>query len=142
MVRQVAVAETEIDASPGEVWSAITDPQQIEKYMFGSKVVTDWVPGSPIVWKGEYEGKTYEDKGEILEIEPERRLKVSHYSPLSGREDAPENYHTVLYELEQAGEKTRLKLSQDNNASEDEAEHSAANWEKVLSGLKTVVEGT
>ena len=51
--------------------------------MFGSKVVTDWVEGSPIVWKGEYEGKTYEDKGEVLEIEPERRLKVSHPSPRS-----------------------------------------------------------
>lgn len=140
MVGHVAVAETEIDALPGEVWIAMTDPELIKKYMFGSQVETDWVQGSPIIWKGEYEGKTYKDKGEILEIEPERRLKVTHYSQLSGGEDAPENYHTVLYELEKDGEKTRVRLSQDNNASEDEAEHSRANWEKMLSGLKTVVE--
>ena len=106
----------------------------------GSQVVTDWQPGSPIVWKGEYEGKEYEDKGEIVEIEPEQRLKVTHFSPLTGQEDIPANYHTVLYELENHGRKTRVSLSQDNNSSEEAAEHSKANWEKMLAGLKEVVE--
>jgi uncharacterized protein YndB with AHSA1/START domain len=106
----VAVAETEIEAPPDQVWSALTDPQQIEKYMFGSQVETDWNPGSRITWKGEYEGKTYEDRGEILEVEPGRRLKVTHFSPLSGDEDVPENYHTILYELEEAGTRTRVRL--------------------------------
>ena len=92
----VAIATIEIDASPGDVWTALTEPEQIEKYMFGSQVVTDWQPGSPIVWKGEYEGKKYEDKGEIVEIEQARRLKVTHFSPMSGEEDIPANYHTVL----------------------------------------------
>jgi uncharacterized protein YndB with AHSA1/START domain len=140
MADHVATAETEIDASPDQVWSALTDPDQIRKYMFGSQVETDWQRGSTIVWKGEYEGKTYVDKGEILEIEPERRLKMTHFSPLSGEEDVPENYHTVVYELEERGQKTRVSLSQDGNASEEAAEHSQANWEKMLSGLKQVVE--
>jgi uncharacterized protein YndB with AHSA1/START domain len=137
----VATAAIEINAPRGRVWSALTDPEQIEKYMFGSRVETDWERGSPIVWKGEYQGKTYEDKGKILEIEPERRLKVTHFSPLSGREDVPANYHTLIYELEQRGDKTGVSLSQDNNGSEEEAEHSRANWEKMLTGLKEVVEG-
>jgi uncharacterized protein YndB with AHSA1/START domain len=140
MADHVANASIEIDAPAGEVWTALTDPEQIQKYMFGSQVVTDWQPGSPIVWKGEYEGKKYEDKGEIVEIEPERRLKVTHFSPLSGQEDIPENYHTVLYELEKNGEKTRVSLTQDNNSSEEAAEHSRANWEQMLAGLKEVVE--
>jgi uncharacterized protein YndB with AHSA1/START domain len=140
MEDHVASATIEIAASPGEVWTALTDPEQIQKYMFGSHVVTDWQPGSPIVWKGEYEGKEYEDKGEIVEIEPEQRLKVTHFSPLSGQEDIPANYHTVLYELENHGRKTRVSLSQDNNSSEEAAEHSKANWEKMLAGLKEVVE--
>jgi uncharacterized protein YndB with AHSA1/START domain len=142
MADYVATAETQIDAPRDKVWTALTDPQQIKEYMFGSEVVTDWKQGSPIVWKGEYEGNKYEDKGEIVEIEPERRLKVTHFSPLSGQEDRPENYHTLLYELEERGGRTRVSLSQDNNASKEAAEHSQANWEKMLAGLKQVAERT
>jgi uncharacterized protein YndB with AHSA1/START domain len=140
MADYVATAETEIDAPPNRVWTALTDPEQIQQYMFGSQVETDWRPGSPIVWKGEYDGKQYEDKGEIVEVEPERRLEVTHFSPLSGREDVPENYHTLVYELEERGAKTRVSLSQDKNPTEEAAEHSRANWEQMLAGLKRVVE--
>ena len=140
MTGQVATAETDIDAPRSEVWQALTDPDQIQKYMFGSRVETDWKPGSPITWKGEYEGAKYEDKGEILEVEHERRLKLTHFSPLSGEEDAPENYHTLLYDLEDNDGRTHVSLSQDNNKSEEAAEHSQANWERMLAGLKEVVE--
>jgi uncharacterized protein YndB with AHSA1/START domain len=71
---------------------------------------------------------------------PDHRLKVTHFSPLSGQEDAPENYHTLLYELTEDGGKTHVSLSQDNNATKEAAEHSQANWEKMLSALKEVVE--
>jgi uncharacterized protein YndB with AHSA1/START domain len=136
----VATAEIEIDAPVEKVWSALTDPEQIKEYMFGSQVVSNWKQGSPIVWKGEYEGRTYEDKGEIVEIEPARRLKVTHFSPLSGQEDVPENYHTVLYELEERAGTTHLSLTQDNNASEEAAEHSRATWEKMLASLKQFID--
>lgn len=142
MADHVATAEIQIDAGLGRVWDALVDPKLIKKYMFGTDVVTDWQQGSPIVWKGVYEGKSYEDKGEILAIEPERLLRITHFSPLSGKEDVPANYHTLTYELEKNGDKTRVALSQDNNASEEEAEHSRSNWEKMLSGLKEVVESS
>ena len=137
----VARAETEIEARPEQVWDALTDPDLIEKYMFGSRVETDWKVGSPITWKGEYEGKAYEDKGEVVAIEPGRRLEVTHFSPLSGKDDRPENYHRLVYELEERNGVTHVSLSQDNNPSEEAAEHSRANWEKMLAGLKRVVEG-
>ena len=141
MKNHVAVAEVQIDATPARVWSALTDPAEIEQYMFGSKVVTDWEPGSRIVWKGEYEGKSYEDHGEILEVEPEKRLVMTHYSPLGGKTDTPENYHTLAYELEEVDERTtRLQLSQDNNKSAEAAAHSKDNWEALLDGLKSLVE--
>jgi uncharacterized protein YndB with AHSA1/START domain len=140
MAGHVARAETDIRAPRSKVWRALTDPDEIQKYMFGSKVETDWKPGSRITWRGEYEGRRYEDKGEILEVERERRLKLTHFSALSGDEDVPENYHTLVYELEEDDGKTHVSLSQDNNKSEDAAEHSRANWEKMLSGLKEVVE--
>jgi uncharacterized protein YndB with AHSA1/START domain len=140
MAGHVATAEIDVDASPRRVWTALTDPSEIEKYMFGSHVVTDWKPGSSIVWKGEYEGKAYEDKGEILEAEPERRLRMTHFSPLSGEEDVPENYHTLTFELDGNGGTTRVALSQDGNSTPEAAEHSRANWEKMLAGLKDLVE--
>jgi uncharacterized protein YndB with AHSA1/START domain len=74
MTGHVTTAEAEIHAPRSKVWRALTDPDQIQKHMFGSKVETDWKPGSEITWKGEYEGKKYEDKGEILEVVQDRRL--------------------------------------------------------------------
>ena len=140
MTGYVATAETEISASPAQVWEVLTDPEQIKKFMFGADVKTDWQPGSSIVWQGVYEGKEYEDKGEILEVDPGRLLKVTHYSPLTGQPDVPENYHTLTYELQERGTSTHLSLSQDNNASEEEAEHSRGMWEMLVSGVKEAAE--
>ena len=140
MATRVATARTEIEASPQEVWQALTDPALIGKYMFGTHVETDWKPGSPIVWKGEYEGKRYEDKGEILEFDPEHRLSMTHFSAMSGLDDRPDNYHTVVYELEQRGGTTVVSLSQDGNDSDEAKEQSQSNWEAILAGLKETVE--
>jgi uncharacterized protein YndB with AHSA1/START domain len=136
----VAKAQIDIAAPATEVWRALTDPESIAKYFFGSQVETDWQPGSPITWKGQYNGKSFEDKGEILEVAPNRLLQMSHFSPLSGQPDKPENYHTLTYELTEADGSTHLSLSQNNNSSKDEAEHSTTNWETMLEALKKTVE--
>jgi len=140
MAGLVATAETDIDAGPEQVWNALIDPDAIKEYMFGSHVDTDWKPGSSIVWKGEYEGRSYEDKGEVLEVEANQRLRVIHFSPLSGQPDVPANYHTLTYELTARGSTTHVTLSQDNNTSAEELKHSSANWQSVLDGLKSYVE--
>ena len=136
----VATADIDIDAPAARVWDALTDPGQIKQYMFGSEVSTDWRVGSPITWAGEYEGKPYEDKGEIVQVEPEHLLVVTHFSPMSGQPDEPENYHTLTYQLDARDERTHLSLSQDHNASEDEASHSRENWQAMLTQLKAVAE--
>jgi uncharacterized protein YndB with AHSA1/START domain len=140
MSGHVATAQCEIDAPPEKVWRALTDPQLIKKYMFGSEVRTDWKPGSPITWQGEFEGRKYMDKGEIIAVEHGRRLEVTHFSPLTGQEDRPENYHRVSYELQQTDGGTSVRLTQDNSSSAEEAEHSAATWQMMLDGLKKVAE--
>ena len=111
MAEFVATATTEIDAPPEVVWRTLTDPAAIKRFMFDTTVQTDWQPGSPIVWKGEYDGRAYEDKGEILAVEPERRLQHTHFSALSGRDDVPENYHTLTYTLEPSRAGTLLTLT-------------------------------
>ena len=137
----VATASTDIDAAPDVVWHVLTSPEEVKKYMFGTTVESDWTPGSSIVWRGEYEGKPYEDKGEVIACEPRRRLEVTHFSPLSGQDDLPENYHRLTYSLETSGRGgTRLVLTQDGNSSQDEADHARSNWEQMLAGLKKVAE--
>lgn len=138
----VAEASVTVDAASERVWDALVDPADIEQYMFGTRVESDWEEGSSIVWKGEWEGKRYEDRGEILELEPRRRLRYTHYSPLSGAPDVPESYHTVTVELSEEGSVTRVLLTQDNNPTEEAREHSEKNWEMMLSGLKKHVEGS
>lgn len=135
-----AQVSTTVDAPAAAVWDALTNPQLIKQYMFGAEVVSDWQAGSRIVWRGEYEGRSYEDKGVIQKLEPQHTLQYSHFSPLAGKPDLPENYHTVTIELSGDGEKTQVSLSQDRNASEEEREHSAKNWGMMLDGLKKAVE--
>jgi len=138
----VARASTEVQAPPGAVWDALVDPQQIKRYMPGTDVVSDWMRGSPIVWKGEYEGQRFEDKGTILDLEPGRRLRYSHFSPLSGEPDVPEHYHTVTVELTPGGREgtTAVTLTQDNNDDASARDHAAAFWQQMLDRLKDVVE--
>lgn len=136
----VATAKIDIAASAQQVWSALVDPEQVKEYMFGSKVQTDWTVGSPIRWSGEYEGTSYEDKGAVVEYDEPRRLSVTHFSALSDQDDVPENYHTLVYTLTEGDAVTQVSLSQDNNGSQEEAEHSRANWQQMLEGLKNHVE--
>lgn len=136
----IANASITINAPVAEVWEALIDPDIIKQYMFGTNVVTDWKEGSPIVWKGEWQGKAYEDKGTILKIEQERVLQYSHFSPLSGQPDVPENYHTVTIELSGEGQQTNVSLSQDNNATDQAREHSEKNWQVMLEGLRKLLE--
>ena len=135
-----ANATTSITAAKNKVWKALIAPSAIKEYMFGSDVETDWKKGSKIIWKGEFKDKKYEDKGEILNIEPEKTLQYSHFSPLSGQDDKPENYHTVTINLYGNSNKTEVELSQDKNADEKSREDSAKNWGTMLEGLKKYVE--
>lgn len=136
----IAKAEAKIDAPASKVWDALVNPAVIKKYMFGAEVVSDWKKGSNITWKGEWEGKKYEDKGKILEIQPEKRLIYTHYSPLSGEADKPENYHTVTVELKPGANKTAVSLLQDKNTTEKAQKESEKNWKMMFSELKKVVE--
>ena len=138
----IAKAGITINASADKVWHALTDPGLIKKYMFGTTVISDWKEGSKIIWKGEWEGKQYEDKGKILLFEPEKSLQYSHFSPLSGLSDSPENYHIVTIDLEEKDKQTIVTLTQTNNADEKTKDHSEKNWKMILASLKILLEET
>lgn len=136
----MAKASININASIQRVWEALVDPETIQHYMFGTQVVSDWRVGSTIIWKGEWEGKPFEDRGKILQLKPGKILQYSHFSPLSGMPDKLENYHTVTIELSPDENETQVTLTQDNNKTEEERDHSENNWQMMLSSLKKFLE--
>jgi len=136
----VAKASVKIKAPVNRVWNALINPALIKQYMFGTEVLSDWKNGSTIIWKGVWKEKAYEDKGVILTIEPEKKLQYSHFSPLAGLPDVPENYHTLTYELSKEENEIIVTLSQDNNENEKAQKHSEEMWQNLLDGLKNVLE--
>src|SRR4051794_15739104 len=98
----IARAMTTIKAPKSKVWAALVTPAAVKQYFFGTDIASTWKEGSPVTWKGEWEGKRYEDKGVILQFKPPRVLQFTHFSPLAGLPDKPENYHTVTIELTDA----------------------------------------
>ena len=136
----VAKASTVISAPVAEVWNALVDSEMIRQYMFGVNVIADWREGGPIVWKGEWQGKAYEDWGVILKMEPGRVIQYSHFNPLSGLPNVPEYNHVVTVELSGNDSLTIISLSQDNNPTEQARVHSQKNWELMLESMKKLLE--
>jgi uncharacterized protein YndB with AHSA1/START domain len=141
-MKNILRAQTSIsvDASSAQVWKALTTPKLVKKYLMGTDVVTDWKEGSSITYSGEYEGKKYRDKGVIKKVEREKLLQTTYWSSMGGKEDKPENYKLVTYKITKRDDKTVITLTQDNNATEKEKDHSTENWKRVLKKLKEVVE--
>ena len=129
-----------IGAPIERVWEAITTPEVIKRWFFGVDTETDWKKGSPIVHRGEYQGRPYEDRGEILEIQPPRLLVHSHWSPVSGLPDEPENHERVSWELVERENGTELTIRESNLASEEARATSEQSWRHVLTNLKTLLE--
>jgi uncharacterized protein YndB with AHSA1/START domain len=136
----IARAEITIKAPVTSVWDALTNPSVIRSYMFGTTVVSDWEEGSEIKWFGEWNEKKYEDHGMILTYIPCKKLEYTHFSPLSGLPDIPENYHHVSIEILAKEFQTKVFLSQDNNATEESRKHSEENWLQILSNLRKLLE--
>ena len=131
-----------IEASPDKVWFALTDKESIKKYFFGTEAISDWKVGSSLIFQGEWEGQTYQDKGNILESETGKILKYNYWTAFSGLDDVPENYSIVTYSLSSSGNQTTVELRQEGFANQEAFEHSQGGWDAVLDNLKKLLEGS
>jgi uncharacterized protein YndB with AHSA1/START domain len=135
-----ATTSVKINAPVSEIWQALTDPAMIKQYLFGTDTVTDWKKGSPITYTGVWQGKPYKDKGVIVDIVPGKLLHTTYLSGMSGKEDKPENYANVIYELKEENTHTLVSITQDNIEDEAQVAHMKQNWGMVLDGMKKLLE--
>ncbi len=132
-----------IDASVSRIWEVLTRPELTRQYMFGCDAVSDWVVGSPLLWRGAADGVVYV-KGIVVDITPGRLLRFSVFDPNSGLEDIPENYLFVTYELIPGDGQTLLTIIQGDFAKVANGEKryadTLAHWDTVVLALKEVAE--
>ncbi|MEU1972549.1 SRPBCC domain-containing protein [Microbacterium sp. NPDC019599] len=126
----IARADIDIDASPVKVWETLTT--HASDVNFGATVESDWRPGSAVVWRGDWEGKSFVDTGEVLEAVAPHRLVLTHESGASA--DALQ--HRLTYELSGRGAGTHVELWQDGNATQGAAGESERNWVQHLEAVK------
>ena len=106
-----AQTSIEVNATPEQVWEILVNPTFVKKYLHGTTMQANWQEGGGITWSGEWKGQIYVDKGTVLIYEPYKIIKTTYWSPMSGKEDKPEHYHQVTYELKENDGKTTLTLS-------------------------------
>ncbi len=134
-------ASVEINAPVDKVWQAVTNPAMVKEWFFGAIVESDWKAGSPIIFRGEWNGQLYEDKGVIQKIEANKLLEYTHLSSRTGQADISENYEIVQFTLSEDEGKTTLTIHEDNLPSTEARNKSRDLWKVVLEKLKNVVEG-
>lgn len=134
-----ATTALDLPAPPAKVWDALTNPAMIKQYMFGAELSGDWRQGGTVIYRGEWDGTPFEDRGDIVEIDPPRLLKVNYYSAMTGQPDTPENRQLITYALQPAGNGTRLTVSQSNNPTQEAATAAEGNWAMTLDTLKTLL---
>lgn len=131
--------ERQIKADPKTVWTVLTNPEEIKKWL-GVDTKSDWVPQSDITFTFTWEGNKYQDKGKVIRFDKEKSFAYSYWSGFSGLPDKLENYSKVEFLIEPTKEKTLLKLSHSEFPTETMYKHSDKNWEETLDMIKKLSE--
>lgn len=138
----VATKSIEINANSAKLWDVLTNPEKIKVFLFGTETTTDWEVGSPILFKGEYNGQQYIDKGNVLKKVQNKILKYNYWSGFSGLKDKPENYSLVTYQIDKIGdEKVNFTWLQQGFSSEEGKCHTEQGLENMLEQIKGLAEG-
>jgi uncharacterized protein YndB with AHSA1/START domain len=137
--------EITINAPVSEVWDLLINPKKTKLYMYGCEVICDWNPGGALLWKGSTDDVIYV-KGNLVTLEPEKRLVYTVIDPNGSYADIPENYLTVTYELNPSETGTRFRVTQGDYSKVEEGEKryrdsiDASGWQGVLDKIKEIAE--
>ncbi len=148
MEKKIVQNTITINTPAAKVWDALINPAKTKIYMFGCETVSDWKVGSPLLWRGNYEGKEMVFvKGFILEIQVNKTLKYTVIDPNAEIEDIPENYLNVTYTLTEKSGETTLNVMQDGFETAADGEkryqdvyNKGEGWNPILVEIKKLVE--
>jgi len=129
---------TYIRTTPEKLWAALTNPNTIKQYWFGCTCESDFKKGSP--WKLIMEDGGIADTGEILDVDPGKRLVIKWRNEIKP-ELMAEGYSTCTMELEPV--EAAVKLTITHTIDKENAkfiEAVSGGWPKVLSNLKSLME--
>jgi uncharacterized protein YndB with AHSA1/START domain len=128
-----------IHADLARVWNLLVDPVKVGELFWGSTVESDFTVGSPIVWKGEWEGKPFEDRGIIKRVDPLALLQCTHWTVTTS--STPESSPNLLtYRLSQEKEGVRVTFTHENIPTEESRAHSEPMWRQLLERMKGMLE--
>jgi uncharacterized protein YndB with AHSA1/START domain len=136
----INISTINIKASIQKVWDAITKPELVKQWQYGSDLITDWKVGSAIRFSTEWQGKIFEQWGKILEMQSNRLVMYSLFASRPDLEDKPENYFVMSYVLTQENENCKLEILQEDNRPGALQETPQGKENPLLASLKTLAE--
>jgi len=123
-----------------KVWNALTQPDLVKQWQYGSDLITDWIVGNEIRFRNEWEGQVFEQWGTVLEVIPNQKIKYSLFFPRPELEDKPENYFIMSYILTEENQKVKLEILQEDNRPGAIQEEPQDEENPILQGLKALIE--
>ena len=129
-----------LNAPIEKVWNALTQPELVKQWQYGSDLITDWEVGNEIRFRNEWEGQVFEQWGTVLEVVPDQKIRYSLFFPRPELEDKPENYFIMIYVLTKENQKTKLEIIQEDNRPGAVQEEPQGEENPILQGLKAIIE--
>lgn len=129
---------TYIRTTPERLWSALTSPEFTKRYWFGVHHDSAWKAGAS--WKLVFPDGRVADAGEILEIDPPRRLVLKWRNEFRPELKA-EGYSRCTFELEPVDGTVRLSITHVMDREQSKfIEAVSGGWPLILSNLKSLLE--
>ena len=129
---------TFIRTTPEKLWAALTSPEFTKKYWFGMHQETAWKAGTP--WQLVFPDGRVADTGEIVEIDPPKRLVLRWRNEFRPELKA-EGDSRCTVELEPIGTAVKLTITHEMDRSESKLIQAVSGgWPRILSNLKSLLE--
>lgn len=138
MAGSTYVYVTYIRTTPTELWNALTDEEFTQQYWFGVRLQSDWTVGAP--WKMLYPDGRLTDSGEVLEVDPPKRLVLRWRNEFRPELKA-EGYARCVFELEPTGDVVKLTVTHSIDVDNSQLITAVSGgWPRILSNLKSLLE--